>query len=169
MDAQSHTPGHVASPVVVLDDGTGGLSDRARAWIADRAAAAIGYLGAAGEVRVRVVNDSEMSAAHKEFLEIDGTTDVITFDMSEPGPGGSAVLDADLLICLDEASRQAGARGHDAERELLLYVVHGVLHCLGYDDHDEEQYAAMHAREDEVLRAIGVGATFATEPRGGGA
>jgi len=43
----------------------------------------------------------------------------------------------------------------------LLYVVHGVLHCLGHDDHDEAGYASMHALEDRVLYAIGVGATFA--------
>jgi len=45
-------------------------------------------------------------------------------------------------------------------RELLLYVVHGVLHCLGMDDHDEAAAAAMHRVEDAVLTAIGVGPVY---------
>ena len=52
-------------------------------------------------------------------------------------------------------------RSHPVERELLLYIIHGILHCLGEDDHDDDAYARMHAREDDLLEAIGVGRTFA--------
>lgn len=123
-----------------------------------------------GEVRVRLVNDAEMSAAHVEYCEIDGTTDVLTFDMSEfedehaEASGSSSsvpVLDVDILACVDEASRQAGPRGHTVTHELLLYILHGVLHCLGHDDHDEAAHAAMHAAEDRVLTAAGFGALYA--------
>jgi probable rRNA maturation factor len=70
-------------------------------------------------------------------------------------------LDADLLICLDEAARQAQSRGIVIERELLLYALHGVLHCLGEDDHDPVAHEQMHAREDGILTALGIGPTFA--------
>ena len=46
--------------------------------------------------------------------------------------------------------------GHRVERELLLYCVHGLLHCLGHDDHDEAGWRAMHAREDEIERTLDV-------------
>lgn len=145
-------------------------------WLASHAHKAAGRLGAAGSVRVRVVNDAEMSAAHAEFLEDPTTTDVLTFDMSEgladvlpPTPEsvrlGSElivfVLDTDILACVDVASRQAASRGYSVEKELLLYVVHGMLHCMGHDDLDDESSAAMHAVEDAVLEAIGVGRAFA--------
>jgi probable rRNA maturation factor len=97
-----------------------------------------------------------MAAAHGRYVGIAGPTDVLTFDLSD----GASGLDADLLLGLGEARRQGAARGHAVERELLLYLVHGVLHCLGHDDHDEAGYARMHAEEDRVLGAIGVGATF---------
>jgi rRNA maturation RNase YbeY len=70
------------------------------------------------------------------------------------------VLDTDIMVCLDEGSRQAEHRGYAVERELLLYIVHGVLHCLGYDDDDDESFREMHAMEDAVLSAIGIGPTF---------
>jgi probable rRNA maturation factor len=78
-------------------------------------------------------------------------------------------LDVDLLVCADEAGRQAELRGFTVERELLLYIVHGVLHCLGFDDHNETDSARMHAEEDRLLAAAGVGATYApAEPMGEG-
>ncbi len=151
---------------VELIDATGRLPSEDARWIADNAARALRVLGARGEVRVRVVADGEMSAAHLDYAEVEGTTDVLTFDMSEPGADGSAAeLDVDVLACLDEAERQAAGRGHAARCELLLYVVHGVLHCLGFDDHDDDESARMHAEEDRVLSAIGVGSVFGGVPR----
>lgn len=143
-----------------------------------------------GEVRVLIVNDAEMSAAHLEYCEIEGTTDVLTFDMSEvevsddeitehdlSGVGVDErtpqhaersafapqlpILDVDILVCADEAARQAGSHGHSVAQELLLYILHGTLHCLGHDDHDEVSHAAMHSAEDRVLAATGIGPTFA--------
>ncbi|MDX2148112.1 MAG: rRNA maturation RNase YbeY [Planctomycetota bacterium] len=144
---------------------------------------------ARGEVRVRLVDDHEMREAHLEFMGEDSTTDVITFDLSEPdapesqpdldGPeltgserDGSeseqgrsvrpGAWDVDLLICVDEAQRQARARGHAVNHELALYLVHGLLHCLGHDDHDEASAARMHAVEDEILVATGLAPVYAS-------
>lgn len=107
-----------------------------------------------------------MAAAHVRHSGVEGTTDVLTFDLREDPAAGGA-LETELLLCVDEARRQAAALGHLAERELLLYALHGVLHCMGEDDHDEAAAARMHAREDRVLTAIGVGATFARGENGG--
>jgi probable rRNA maturation factor len=118
-----------------------------------------------GEVRVKLVNDAEMIEAHARHCGDPTTTDVLTFDLSDGG--GSRTLDVDLMLCADEARRQAGVRGHAIEQELLLYALHGMLHCVGYDDHDDAGYAAMHAEEDRILEAIGVGRTFASFENGG--
>lgn len=141
------------------------MTSASRAWLSDQAAAALRELGCRGEVRVRIVADAEMAAAHEQYSGVAGTTDVLTFDLREE-PAGAAPLDTDILVCIDEARRQAADRGMPAERELLLYIVHGVLHCLGFDDHDEEAHRAMHAEEDRVLEAIGVGRTFAVPGAG---
>jgi probable rRNA maturation factor len=108
-----------------------------------------------------VVDDAEMSAAHQRYSGIPGTTDVLTFDLRDHP---TSPLDTDILICFDEAHRCATERAHPPARELLLYIIHGILHCLGHDDHDPDSYQLMHAREDHILEAIGVGRTFAIGP-----
>ena len=137
------------------------------AWIRDRAEAVIDRIAAEhdGNIErctVRIVDDAEMSAAHERFSRVSGPTDVLTF-VSEADDG----LEIDLLACLDEASRRAASFEHDATHELLLYVVHGVLHAIGHDDHDPEAHARMHAEEDRLLTEIGVGPVYRVE--GGGA
>lgn len=156
-------PGPAARVEVV--DSTGRLTPSALAWLRGRSLAAMAELGVVGEARVRVIDDLEMDAAHRRFCGVEGSTDVLTFDLAEPG--GAGRLDADLLVCLDEAERRAGEMGHTVEREILLYIVHGMLHCLGHDDRDEASHERMHALEDRVLERIGVGATFRGSVRGG--
>lgn len=146
------------NPELDLFDATGRLGRAPIVWLREHALLALGALGATGEVRVRVVGDAEMASAHERYSGVSGTTDVLTFDLRE----GGGPLDTDLLICFDEASRRAGELGHAVERELLLYIVHGVLHCLGHDDTDEASSARMHAEEDRVLESIGVGAVYQT-------
>ena len=154
------------SSIEVLDP-QGLMTSDARRWLTDHASRACLVLSVIGEVRVRVVADAEMAAAHVKYSGVPGTTDVLTFDLrDDPCAGGP--LDTDILVCIDEAHRQAAARGLNVERELLLYIVHGVLHCLGYDDHDEAAHRAMHNEEDRVLEAIGVGRTFAAPAAGEG-
>lgn len=113
-------------------------------------------LGLAGECRVRFVRDDEMARMHEQHLGIGGTTDVLTFDLSER-PGR---LDADLLVCVDEAERACAGSSVPVEHELMLYIVHGLMHCAGFDDADPESARAMHEREDSVLTALGVGAVY---------
>lgn len=111
----------------------------------------------AGEVRARIVNDEQMARLHLSTLGDPATTDVLTFDLADD-PG--LPLDADLVLCADEARRRASQIRVPVEHELLLYLIHGVLHCSGYDDLTDEQSHAIHTREDEILRAVGVGPIY---------
>lgn len=146
----------MSAPAVSLTDETSRLAQPALVWLHQKATAAITALDPAGELSVRIIADDEMAAAHQTHKNVPGTTDVLTFDLSD-----NDSLDVDLLICLDEAKRQATARAHTPEQELLLYIVHGLLHCTGHDDHDEQQAQAMHKAEDEILAQLGVDATYA--------
>lgn len=112
----------------------------------------------AGALSVAIVDDATMSGIHERFLSVEGTTDVLTFEL-EHRPDGT-VEEGEVVICFDEAVRQADERGHPVEEELLLYAVHGLLHLSGYDDRDPAAYDRMHAREDELLEAIGIGRRF---------
>lgn len=157
---ESSAPAGKVASSVELTDATALLAPSEIDWIARHALLALEQIGVAGQLRIRVVQDPEMTAAHAEFLDDPTTTDVLTFDMSDQDG-----LDVDIVACLDEAERRASEMAHHRQQELLLYVVHGVLHCAGFDDHEEPDRLRMHAREDEILEAIGAGATFHRPPR----
>jgi probable rRNA maturation factor len=100
---------------------------------------------------VAFVDDSALAALHGRFLGDDSPTDVMSFDLGEdtPGPGG------ELYVSVDRARSCATARGVPVERELALYVVHGVLHLCGFDDHEPAERGAMRAAEQAVMDVLG--------------
>ena len=143
---------------ITLDESVGDVD---ALWLRDRATRAAAYLAATSvAIDVRVVTDATMAALHAQHAGVDGTTDVLTFDRGSDATS----IDADIAVCVDEAARVAEERGHGVLEELLLYVIHGALHCAGFDDGSEEASAAMHAEEDRILLDIGVGELY-----GGGA
>ena len=127
-------------------------------WLRDRLDAAMVELGITGAtLGFVVVDDAAMAELHQRFSGIAGTTDVLTFDLREHLSGP---IEGEVYICLDEARRQAAERAGEPARELLLYALHGLLHLLGYDDHEQADHDRMHAKEDQVLEAIGVGRVY---------
>ena len=115
------------------------------------------------DLSIAVVDAAAMSRLHKRYLKKHGPTDVLTFDFgSDPAAGR---IDGEIVVCADVARRRAAQRSSklsDAKSELALYVVHGLLHLLGYDDHKPADFRRMHAREDEILTRIGLGRVFAS-------
>ena len=105
-----------------------------------------------GQISLAVVDDQCMAELHERHRGERGTTDVLTFDLRASAAGP---VDGEIVLCLNEAERQASLRGHDTRLELLLYAVHGLLHLLGYDDVEPADAKRMHQREDELLRLAG--------------
>ncbi len=90
-------------------------------------------------VDVSILSSREMSRVHREFLQISGPTDVITFPYGE------------ILVCAEVAVAQAPAHGLDPDDELALYVIHGLLHLNGYDDIQPEAAQRMRFRQANIL------------------
>jgi len=100
------------------------------------------------EIDLAVVTGSEMAALNRRYLSHAYQTDVLSFDLSDSRVDG---LRAQIIVCGDVAARQGRLRRHGPQRELMLYVVHGLLHLLGYDDASVRGAARMHARQEELL------------------
>ena len=94
------------------------------------------------EVVVTCVSDKRIDKVHRDFMAIEGATDVITFQHG------------DILVSADTAERAASEHGHGLNEELLMYIVHGFLHLNGYDDVKDGERAAMHSVQDKVWRAV---------------
>ncbi|MSR28282.1 MAG: rRNA maturation RNase YbeY [Phycisphaerales bacterium] len=104
----------------------------------------------------RIVHDPEMTVLHERHSKVAGTTDVLTFVWSvAPSP-----IEVDIAISCDEAARRAKEFGHPPMNEILLYALHGLLHAAGFNDHEEASHARIHAEEDRILVAIGVGPVY---------
>ncbi len=104
-----------------------------------------------------LVDDSEIRRLERQFFGQDETTDVISFDLSEPGEPQRTLC---IAVNADEARRQARRRGHGVETELALYVVHGLLHQFGFDDVDPTAAERMHRMEDRILEDEGFGVVY---------
>lgn len=111
----------------------------------------------AAAVSIAIVGDNEIIDVNEKFLQKSTTTDVISFDLTEPGTGERIF---DIVINADEAARQAEKRAHPLNDELALYITHGLLHNLGFDDADDEDARQMHNTEDEILTQNGYGVTY---------
>jgi len=89
----------------------------------------------AGSLAIRFVGDGTMRRWNRDYRGKDATTDVLSFPGGETPEGPHL---GDVAISVPQAERQAAARGGSLARELRLLVLHGLLHCLGYD-HETDQ------------------------------
>jgi probable rRNA maturation factor len=94
------------------------------------------------EVEASIISDSEIARIHAEFLDDPTPTDVITFHHGE------------IVISADTAARQAAEHGQTRDRELALYLIHGLLHLAGWDDHEPGEAAEMAHHQENILSAV---------------
>ena len=114
-----------------------------------------------GELSIAVVDDPTIRKLNKQYLNHDYGTDVISFVLDQDEDSGR--LDGQLIVSADTALREAPDAGWPFEAELLLYVVHGTLHLVGYDDKEPSHVPEMRAAEEEYMARLGF--TLQQEPR----
>ncbi len=99
------------------------------------------------EIRVVYVQDEEIQALNKKYLQHDYVTDVISFPLDEE----NGVVEGEVYVCIDQAKRQAEEHSVPVRREVSRLVIHGVLHIIGYDDATPAERSFMQQKEDEYL------------------
>lgn len=109
-------------------------------------------------ISIAVIDDAQSSKLNREFLNRGHATDCLSFDLSESKTNSAKSFD--LAVNGEMALREAKLRGHSAEAELALYVTHGLLHNLGFDDSDAGRAKKMHETEDEILQQAGYGLIY---------
>ena len=120
----------------------------------------------AAELGVTVVGDDEIRELNRDYRGNDKVTDVLSFpqfegrdeilDALSDGEPGCETLLGDVVICFDQAERQAEEYGTGIKREVLYLFVHSIMHLFGYDHMDEDEKAVMRAHEEAVLDITGV-------------
>lgn len=105
------------------------------------------------EISLAFVDNPTIHRLNLRYLQHDEPTDVLTFPLSE---AGAKRLAGELVIGAEVARDQAASRGHDVQVELALYVIHGLLHLCGYDDHTSADVQRMRERERHYLGLLGL-------------
>jgi probable rRNA maturation factor len=107
------------------------------------------------ELGINLVGAKEMAELNWKFLRHEGSTDVITFDHFDGAHGvARPALHGELFICVDDAVLQAKQFKADWQSEIVRYIVHGVLHLLGHDDHRVAARKKMKLEENRLLRRL---------------
>jgi probable rRNA maturation factor len=96
---------------------------------------------------IAFVTNAAIRKINRQFLKHDFATDVISF------PLGTDLV-GELVISAEFAVGEARLRKIPVEEELLRYVAHGILHLLGYDDHDRADRERMWKRQERELARV---------------
>ena len=105
------------------------------------------------KVTLAFVDNAHIHRLNKQFLDHDEPTDVLTFPYSD---SDAKSLEGEVVIGYEVAKEYAADRNHDANLELLLYVIHGCLHLRGYTDADARGEREMRAKERQYLAKLGL-------------
>jgi probable rRNA maturation factor len=121
-------------------------------------------------VELTFVDGEEIQRLNRELRSIDRVTDVLSFptldgikglpirkkyyanDIDEEGN----LCIGSIAVCLDRAREQAEEYGHSFNRELHYLIVHGIMHCLGYDHEIEAEKTEMREKEEFILAKLGI-------------
>lgn len=119
-----------------------------RAWIGER----ILYGNyEANEINYIFVSDEYLYKINLEQLQHDYYTDIITFHYHEPE---SKKIHSDIYISIDRVKENATLHNISFETELHRVMIHGILHLLGYDDHEESDIQEMRKAEEDALQKL---------------
>jgi probable rRNA maturation factor len=106
-------------------------------------------------ISIVIADDGEVQRLNQQFRGIDAPTDVLSFP-NEPVPGEDEPYLGDLILALPYIQHQAEEEGHTLSDELVLAVIHGTLHLLGYDHDNAEGQSKMWEKQAGALRAMNV-------------
>lgn len=96
------------------------------------------------EVAIYFVTENQISQIHGQFFQDPTPTDCISFPIDETHLG-------EIFVCPSVAIQYAKKRNLDPYRETALYVIHGLLHLLGYDDLEEKARRTMRKQEKSCM------------------
>jgi rRNA maturation RNase YbeY len=102
-------------------------------------------------VSLVLMNNRQISRTNDEFLGVKAPTDVITFEYPRGLPEGPEI---EVLVSVEQAEREARRRRIPFRQELERYVVHGILHALGYNDATPGGRRAMHRAQEKIVQRL---------------
>jgi len=108
-----------------------------------------------GELSLVLVNDRLIKKINSQFLRRKAPTDVISFDLSPNRfPGSKKYFFGEIIISTDTAQKNARIFKTSFQHEMTLYLAHGILHLLGFDDRRPKEIKTMRLKEAQLLKLL---------------
>lgn len=120
-------------------------------------------LGKDAELSVVFVDDKKIRELNNSFLHKDFSTDVLAFNLGDFNKEENGKIYGEIIVSVETAIRVANKINSDVECEIYLYIVHGLLHLLGYDDKDKKMAEEMHNEEKNILSGFGLNVNLNAE------
>lgn len=98
-----------------------------------------------GEVSLYFVSEKVICDLHDDFFQDPSPTDCISFPLE------TVPLSGEVFVCPKTAVMYAGKKGLDPYEETALYIVHGLLHLMGYDDLAITERRTMRKKEKSCM------------------
>ncbi len=105
----------------------------------------------AAKLSVAFVDNNEIKKLNNRYFNLNDATDVIAFPLSNH----MSALNGEIVVSVEMAVDIACKENIDVEAEIVLYVVHGLLHLLGYRDENRSDAEIMHDKESKILKILG--------------
>ena len=107
------------------------------------------------EISIHFVDKKTISDLHQEFFQDPTPTDCITFPVDAPDeePNGHHVL-GEVFVCPEVAIEYAQAHNLSPYDEVSMYIIHGLLHLLGYDDLSPKEEKIMREEEKRCMKYL---------------
>jgi len=114
------------------------------------------------ELSVRLAENNEVRALNAQWRGKDKPTNVLSFPLADeaqlaaPPADGPELMLGDIILARGVCAAEAGEKSIPIDQHATHLLVHGTLHLLGYDHHDDDQAADMEARETRALARLGI-------------
>lgn len=99
-----------------------------------------------GDLSFIFCDDLYLIEINKQYLNHDYFTDIVTFDYCD---GNN--ISGDMFISIDRIKENSNIFNSSLNEEFLRVMVHGILHLLGFKDHDDSEKRDMKIIEDNCL------------------
>lgn len=107
-----------------------------------------------GDITVCLVNDKKIKELNRKYLQRNNPTDVLAFNLT--GRRSSGKIFADIVVSTDTAIRNAKIFKTNPLYEVYLYIIHGLLHILGYGDKNTKQRKMMQEKADNIIKKLNI-------------
>ena len=101
------------------------------------------------EINVVFIDDEKMTGLNENYKKREGTTDVLSFDLSD---NSSDIVDGEVYVSLERAEKQAEECNVPFKEEIIRLVTHGLLHLAGRTHRSEEEYRLMMSDTENYVK-----------------